>query len=285
MDFKQNRTLIIAIVINKSPLGIFAGLGAMAAVLLLIFKDSILGFVASIQLSANKMLKPGDWIEMPGHRADGTVIDISLNTVKVHVITSYSIHYTKLYDLRAEVHRDGKVWEQEFSIGKPLYAARVIGEADDTGTIVTFKPDGSIFLTTVYKYEILAARLRELAFLNAGVRLILTDLREQNENGEYKSEVFYSEAGLKEFVEYLDTAREKLIEETIHISSEKGEVPVEIALHYNTSFNENIHSYVNNINTIEGGTHLTGFRRGLTRTLKNYAETSGMLAKLKFDIV
>lgn len=201
-----------------------------------------------------------------------------LHGVGVSCVNALSTH------LRAEVHREGQVWEQEFSIGKPLYAARVIGEADDTGTIVTFKPDGSIFLTTVYKYEILAARLRELAFLNAGVRLILTDLREQNEAGEYKSEVFYSEAGLKEFVEYLDVAREKLIEETIHISSEKGEVPVEIALHYNTSFNENIHSYVNNINTIEGGTHLTGFRRGLTRTLKNYAETSGMLAKLKFDI-
>ncbi|PTN08124.1 DNA topoisomerase (ATP-hydrolyzing) subunit B [Mangrovibacterium marinum] len=186
--------------------------------------------------------------------------------------------------LRAEVHREGKIWEQEFSIGKPLYAARVIGEAEDTGTTVTFKPDSSIFLTTVYKYDVLSARLRELAFLNAGVRLILTDLREQDENGEYKSEVFYSEAGLKEFVEYLDAAREKLIDETIHISSEKGEVPVEIALHYNTSFNENIHSYVNNINTIEGGTHLTGFRRGLTRTLKNYAEQTGMLAKLKFDI-
>jgi DNA gyrase subunit B len=186
--------------------------------------------------------------------------------------------------LRAEVHRDGKIWEQEFSIGKPLYAARIIGETDRTGTTVTFKPDSSIFLTTSYKYEILSARLRELAFLNAGVRLILTDLREKTEDGEFKSETFYSEAGLKEFVEYLDAAREKLIDETIHISSEKGEVPVEIALHYNTSFNENIHSYVNNINTIEGGTHLTGFRRGLTRTLKNYAEQSGMLAKLKFDI-
>ncbi|WP_163707474.1 DNA topoisomerase (ATP-hydrolyzing) subunit B [Mangrovibacterium lignilyticum] len=186
--------------------------------------------------------------------------------------------------LKATVHREGKIWEQEFSIGKPLAPAKVIGETDKTGTIVTFKPDDSIFLTTVYKYEILSARLRELAFLNAGVRLNLTDLREQNENGEFKFESFFSIAGLKEFVEYLDASREKLIEETIHISSEKGDVPVEIALHYNTSFTENIHSYVNNINTIEGGTHLTGFRRGLTRTLKGYAETSGMLSKLKFDI-
>lgn len=186
--------------------------------------------------------------------------------------------------LKAEVHRNGQVWVQEFSIGKPLYPAKVVGETDRTGTTVTFKPDGSIFLTTTYKYEILSARLRELAFLNAGVRLNLTDMREQDENGNYKHETFYSEEGLKEFVEYLDAVREKLIDETIHISSEKGDVPVEIALHYNTSFTENIHSYVNNINTIEGGTHLTGFRRGLTRTLKGYAETSGMLSKLKFDI-
>ncbi|MFV0376134.1 MAG: DNA topoisomerase (ATP-hydrolyzing) subunit B [Mangrovibacterium sp.] len=186
--------------------------------------------------------------------------------------------------LKVEVHREGKIFQQEYNIGKPLYPVKVVGQADDTGTIVTFKPDSSIFQTTVYKYEILSARLRELAFLNAGVRLNLTDKREQNENGEFKFESFYSESGLKEFVEYLDATREKLIDETIHISSDKGEVPVEIALHYNTSFTENIHSYVNNINTIEGGTHLTGFRRGLTRTLKNYAETSGMLAKLKFDI-
>ncbi len=187
-------------------------------------------------------------------------------------------------NLKAEVHRDGKIWVQEFSIGKPLYPAKVVGETDVTGTIVTFKPDANIFLTTTYKYEILSARLRELAFLNAGIRLTLKDLREIDENGEPKQNEYFSEEGLKEFVEYLDGSREKLIEDTIHISSEKGEIPVEIALHYNTSFTENIHSYVNNINTIEGGTHLTGFRRGLTRTLKNYAETSGMLSKLKFDI-
>ncbi len=186
--------------------------------------------------------------------------------------------------LKAEVHRDGKIWQQEYSKGKPLYDVKIVGESDRTGTIVSFLPDDSIFLSTVYKYEILSARLRELAFLNAGIRLTLTDRRVVDENGEFKKETFYSEEGLKEFVEYLDGAREKLIDETIHISSEKNGVPVEIALHYNTSFTENIHSYVNNINTIEGGTHLTGFRRGLTRTLKTYAETSGMLSKLKFDI-
>ncbi|RKD85181.1 DNA topoisomerase (ATP-hydrolyzing) subunit B [Mangrovibacterium diazotrophicum] len=209
---------------------------------------------------------------------DSYKVSGGLHGVGVSCVNALSTH------LKAEVHRNGQVWVQEFSIGKPLYSAKIVGETDRTGTFVTFKPDASIFLTTTYKYEILSARLRELAFLNAGVRLSLTDLREQDENGEYKAETFFSEAGLKEFVEYLDANREKLIDETIHISSEKGDVPVEIALHYNTSFTENIHSYVNNINTIEGGTHLTGFRRGLTRTLKNYAETTGMLTKLKFDI-
>ena len=209
---------------------------------------------------------------------DSYKVSGGLHGVGVSCVNALSSH------LIAEVHREGKVWIQEYSIGKPLYAAKVIGETDKTGTYVTFTPDANIFLTTTYKYEILAARLRELAFLNAGVRLTLTDLRDLDEEGNPKREEFFSEAGLKEFVEYLDGTREKLIEETIHISSEKGEVPVEIALHYNTSFTENIHSYVNNINTIEGGTHLTGFRRGLTRTLKNYAEASGMLTKLKFDI-
>ncbi|HKJ41068.1 MAG TPA: ATP-binding protein, partial [Sunxiuqinia sp.] len=186
--------------------------------------------------------------------------------------------------LTAEIHRDGKIWKQEYEIGKPKGEVEIIGSTDKTGTIITFKPDDSIFLTRSYKYEILSARLRELAFLNAGIRLNLIDKREQDEEGNYKSDSFFSEEGLKEFVEFLDSARERLIDETIHISSEKSGVPVEIALHYNTSFSENIHSYVNNINTIEGGTHLTGFRRGLTRTLKGYAETSGMLSKLKFDI-
>ncbi|MEZ5105228.1 MAG: DNA topoisomerase (ATP-hydrolyzing) subunit B [Draconibacterium sp.] len=186
--------------------------------------------------------------------------------------------------LKAEVHRDGKIWVQEYSIGKPKADVQVVGESDKTGTIVTFKPDASIFLVTKYKYDVLAARLRELAFLNAGIRLSITDEREMEDDGSFKSDIYYSEKGLKEFVEYLDETRIKLIEDVIHISSEKGGMPVEIALQYNTSFAENIHSYVNNINTIEGGTHLTGFRRGLTRTLKNYADQSGMLQKLKIDI-
>ncbi|WP_372932107.1 DNA topoisomerase (ATP-hydrolyzing) subunit B [Mariniphaga sediminis] len=186
--------------------------------------------------------------------------------------------------LRAEIHRDGKVWVQEYSIGKPSGDVSVAGEADDTGTIVTFKPDETIFQTTVYKYEILAARLRELAFLNVGIRLTITDERQQEDDGQYKSETFFSEEGLKEFVDYLDNTRVKLTPDIIHIVTEKNDIPVEIAMQYNTTFSENIHSYVNNINTIEGGTHLTGFRRGLTRTLKNYAENSGMLTKLKFDI-
>jgi DNA gyrase subunit B len=186
--------------------------------------------------------------------------------------------------LTAEIHREGKIWQQEYHKGFPQYEVRQIGETEKTGTIITFKPDDTIFLSTVYKYEILSARLRELAFLNAGIRLVLIDKRETDEEGNFKRDDYFSEEGLKEFVEYLDSAREKLIDETIHIASEKAGIPVEIALHYNTSFTENIHSYVNNINTIEGGSHLTGFRRGLTRTLKGYAETSGMLSKLKFDI-
>ena len=187
-------------------------------------------------------------------------------------------------NLRAEVHRDGKIYVQEFKIGKPLGPIQEVGEADDTGTIITFKPDDSIFITTQYKYSILANRLRELAFLNKRIEMTLTDRREKDENGEFKHERFYSERGLEEFVEFIDEAREKLIDDIIYIDTEKNGIPVEIAVQYNTSFGENVYSYVNNINTIEGGTHLTGFRRGLTRTLKNWAEKSGMLSKLKFDI-
>jgi len=186
--------------------------------------------------------------------------------------------------LKAEIHRDGKIWEQEYSTGKPKDEVKVVGKSDITGTIVTFKPDGSIFNTTTYKYEILAARLRELSFLNAGIRLTITDERQKDEEDNYKTNEYYSEEGLKEFVEYLDDTRVKLTPEVIHITTEKNNIPVEIAMQYNNTFSENIHSYVNNINTIEGGTHLTGFRRGLTRTLKNYADQSGMLSKLKFDI-
>lgn len=186
--------------------------------------------------------------------------------------------------LKAEIHREGKIWVQEYSIGKPKANVKVVGETKKTGTYVTFKPDETIFQTTVYKYETLVARLRELAFLNAGIRLSIIDERQKDEEGNFKSEEFYSEEGLKEFVNYLDDTRVKLTADIIHIVTEKNDIPVEIAMQYNSTFSENIHSYVNNINTIEGGTHLTGFRRGLTRTLKNYAETSGMLSKLKFDI-
>ncbi|MCZ4696364.1 DNA topoisomerase (ATP-hydrolyzing) subunit B [Ancylomarina euxinus] len=186
--------------------------------------------------------------------------------------------------LQAEIHRDGKIYLQEYSKGKPLADVKVIGETDHRGTNITFKPDDSIFLVTEYKYDILAARLRELAFLNRGITLQITDKRDVLDDGSFRTETFHSEEGLKEFVQYLDGTRERLIEDTIHVSIDKNEVPVEIALQYNTSFSENIHSYVNNINTIEGGTHLTGFRRGLTRTLKSFADKSGMLSKLKFDI-
>lgn len=186
--------------------------------------------------------------------------------------------------LRAEVHRDGKKYMQEFSCGKPLHDIEVLGESDRTGTTITFKPDGSIFITTEYKYETLASRLRELAYLNAGVRLSLTDKRVQKEDGTYRSDEFYSEKGLEEFVRYIDQSKEKLIDDVIHIVTEKQGIPVEVAMTYNTSYNENVYSYVNNIHTIEGGTHLTGFRRGLSRTLKKYAEDSKLLDKVKVEI-
>lgn len=187
--------------------------------------------------------------------------------------------------LIAEIHRDGKIWRQEYSKGIPLAEVAIVGETDLSGTTIHFKPDDSIFYVLEYKYDILAARLRELAYLNKGIHLSLTDERLIDpETNTFKSEHFYSEHGLREFVEYLDANRERLIDETIHIETEKGGVPIEVALHYNTEFKENVFSYVNNINTIEGGTHLAGFRRGLTQTLKNYADTSGMLNKLKFEI-
>lgn len=186
--------------------------------------------------------------------------------------------------LIAKVYRDKKIYMQEFNIGKPKADIQVIGETELNGTEITFYPDSSIFTLTEYKYDILATRMRELAFLNKGIKIKLTDKRQVDEKGNEHFEDFYSEEGLKEFVEFLDQNREKLIEKTIHISTEKNDVPVEIAIVYNTSFTENLHAYVNNINTHEGGTHLTGFRRGLTRTLKTYAEDSGMLKNLKFAI-
>ena len=187
-------------------------------------------------------------------------------------------------DLHVEVRRGGKLYVQDYKRGVPQYSVKEVGEATSTGTTVTFHPDPEIFSETVYQYHILAARLRELAFLNAGIHLTITDYRIENEGDEPKSEHFHSEDGLREFVKYIDSSREALIPHVIHINTEKYGTPVEIAMMYNTSFSENLHSYVNNINTIEGGTHVSGFRRALTRTLKKYAEDSKMLDKVKVEI-
>ncbi len=186
--------------------------------------------------------------------------------------------------MKAEVRRNGHLYMQEFSCGKPLHDVQMVGDADTTGTTITFKPDASIFTTTEYKYDILATRLRELAFLNAGITLQLKDKRVIKEDGSYKTEIFYSKEGLKEFVHYIDRSKEALIPDVIHIVTEKQGVPVEVAMTYNTSYNESVFSYVNDINTIEGGTHVAGFRRALTRTLKKYAEDSKLLEKAKVEI-
>jgi DNA gyrase subunit B len=186
--------------------------------------------------------------------------------------------------LIATVHRDGKVYRQEYSKGVPKAPVEIIGDADNTGTTIHFKPDDSIFNETVYKYETVASRMRELAYLNAGIHIYLVDEREQDDDGQFRSDDFFSEGGLKEFVEYLDSTREPLIPEPIFMSTDNGEIPVEVAMSYNTSYTENVVSYVNNINTIEGGTHVSGFRRALTRTLKSYADRSGLLDKVKVDI-
>ena len=210
---------------------------------------------------------------------DSYKVSGGLHGVGVSVVNALSDH------LRAEVHRDGKIWEQEYARGVANYAVRSIGETNKTGTKVTFKPDGSIFTQTLeYSYDTLAARLRELAFLNKGILITLTDMREVNEKGEVKNEIFQSKEGLKEYIRFLDGNRTPIITHVIHMENEKGEIPVEVALIYNDSYSENIFSYVNNINTHEGGTHLQGFRMGLTRTLKKYADASGLLDKLKFEI-
>ena len=201
-----------------------------------------------------------------------------LHGVGVSCVNALSSH------LKVTVNREGQVFEQEYECGNPMYSVRAIGDSNITGTTVTFMPDKSIFYISEYSVEILSSRLRELAYLNKKVRLTLTDMREQDENGENIFYEFYSENGLKDFIGYLDSTREKLMPEPICIEGAKNDIPIEIALQYNTSYAENIHSYVNNINTHEGGTHLAGFRRALTRTLKSYAEKSGMLSKLKFDI-
>lgn len=201
-----------------------------------------------------------------------------LHGVGVSCVNALSTH------LKAEVHRDGKITEQEFKIGKPQYAAKETGDTSYRGTIVTFTPDTSIFSVHEYNYTTLANRMRELAFLNKGITITLVDERQKDENGNDLSEVFFSEGGLREFVMYLDDAKEKIIEEPIYMENDKGAIPVEVAMMYNSSYSENIQSYVNNINTHEGGTHLAGFRRGLTRTLKSYAEKNGLLQKVKFEI-
>jgi DNA gyrase subunit B len=186
--------------------------------------------------------------------------------------------------LKVTVHRAGVIYEQEYAYGKPLTDIKIVGQTDKTGTTVKFKPDNTIFITEKYDYEILVSRLRELAFLNKGITLTITDERERNDQGNFFTESFLSKEGLRDFIDYLDANREKLMPEPIAIEGEKNNIPIEVAMQYNTSFSENIHSYVNNINTHEGGTHLAGFRRALTRTLKSYADKTGMLSKLKFDI-
>lgn len=201
-----------------------------------------------------------------------------LHGVGVSCVNALSSH------LKAEVHRNGKVFEQEYAAGKPQYAVREIGDTDRSGTKVTFQPDTSIFTVSVYNYDTLESRLRELSFLNKGIRLTLTDEREKDEEGNFISSSFFSDGGLREFVQYLDGMREKLIEVPIYVEGERDNVMVEVAMQYNTSFSENIHSYVNNINTIEGGTHVSGFRRAITRVFKAYGEKEGMFSKLKFDI-
>ena len=187
-------------------------------------------------------------------------------------------------DLRVEVHREGKVFEQEYKIGVPQYDVREIGASDKTGTFVTFQPDATIFEDTVFHFDILVARLRELAFLNKGIHLSITDKRRTDDKGEFIKVDFFSEGGLKEFVSFLDETRVSILDEIIYFDGEKDGVPVEVAMVYNNSYAENVHSYVNNINTHEGGTHLSGFRRGLTRTLKKYADDSGLLKKIKIEI-
>ncbi len=209
---------------------------------------------------------------------DSYKVSGGLHGVGVSCVNALSSH------LQVNVHRDGKEYVQEYNIGNPLYSVKEIGNSDYRGTIVTFKPDASIFTELEYKYDILAARMRELSFLNKGIIVILTDRREIQEDGSLLSESFKSEKGLIEFIDYLDATRETIMDKVIHMEGEKGGIPVEVAMQYNTTFSENLHSYVNNINTHEGGTHLAGFRRALTRTLKSYAEKSGMLTKEKITI-
>ncbi|MCK0160391.1 DNA topoisomerase (ATP-hydrolyzing) subunit B [Allomuricauda sp. F6463D] len=210
---------------------------------------------------------------------DSYKVSGGLHGVGVSCVNALSSH------LKATVYRDGKIWEQEYERGKSLYPVKSVGESDERGTIVTFVPDTTIFTQTIeYSYETLSNRMRELSYLNKGITITLTDKRNKDEKGEFISETFHSKEGLKEFIKFLDGTREPLIQNVISMEGEKNGIPVEVAMVYNTGYTENLHSYVNNINTHEGGTHLSGFRRGLTSTLKKYADNSGMLDKLKFEI-
>ena len=210
---------------------------------------------------------------------DSYKVSGGLHGVGVSCVNALSDH------LHAIVHKEGKVWEQEYERGKPLYSVKSTGETDFNGTVVTFKPDTSIFQqTTEYNYDTLASRMRELAYLNKGITIVLTDKRNTDDDGKFIEEIFYSDEGLREFVKFLDSNRNPIIANVIAMEGEKNDIPVEVAMIYNDSYAENLHSYVNNINTHEGGTHLSGFRRGLTSTLKKYADASGMLDKLKFEI-
>ncbi|MCR9182694.1 MAG: DNA topoisomerase (ATP-hydrolyzing) subunit B [Flavobacteriaceae bacterium] len=210
---------------------------------------------------------------------DSYKVSGGLHGVGVSVVNALSSH------LKATVYRDGKIWEQEYKLGKTQYPVKAVGESSDRGTLVTFTPDPSIFQqTTEFNYDTLAGRMRELSFLNKGITITITDRRYPNDDGTFETEIFHSDEGLKEFIHFLDGNREPIIKNVISLESEKNDIPVEVAMIYNNSFNENLHSYVNNINTHEGGTHLSGFRRGLTTTLKKYADNSGMLDKLKFEI-
>lgn len=264
--------------------------------------DVIINEDNSISVSDNGRGIPVDMHEKEGRSALEVVLTVlhaggkfskdsykvsgGLHGVGVSCVNALSSHLT------AEIHRDGKAYIQEYERGNPLYTVKEIGPSDKRGTIITFKPDLDIFsLISEYNYEILAARLRELAYLNKGVKLTLTDLRTQEDNDRLEgveskntTEIFKSDEGLLDFVKYLDGNRDKLTEKAIYLESDKTGIPIEIAMQYNSGFTENVHSYVNNINTIEGGTHLSGFRRGLTTTLKNYADKNGLLSKLKFEI-
>ncbi|MGQ1890471.1 DNA topoisomerase (ATP-hydrolyzing) subunit B [Thermophagus sp. OGC60D27] len=266
--------------------------------------EALAGYCSSIQVTINEdgsvtVLDNGRGIPVDFHEKEGrsalevvmTVLHAGGKFDKDSYKVSGGLHGVGVScvnalssSLKAEVRRDGKIFRQEYQRGKPLSPIAEIGASDQTGTGITFMPDSTIFNNTEFKYSILAGRMRELAFLNAGLEIVLTDKREKDEEGNFKSERFHSEDGLVEFVSFIDGNREPLIEKPIFISTVKNDIPVDIAILYNTSFNENVYSYVNNINTIEGGTHLTGFRRGLTRTLKTWAEKSGMFSKLKFDI-